>query len=233
MNSNGFGDNNSKPFLIGSSADWWGPAVSFPSDGVLLTNPKTHTSGEWFYGIASAFTPFANTPLTPGNAFSFSAEVMGTVPQVALRWGFNGTKGIETFKTFDINNTSWTRVSIVAQSQPTNTGLYFRIQGASGGQYNATWAGGETLKFRNVKIEDGNLPSGWTPAPEDVDSATAKAQLTADNASLAVTKLTSADGIITKAQADIKANANAITQKVSQSDYNAKTGDLTTKDNKG
>lgn len=183
LNSNGFGDRNSRPRLIGATSFLWsGPEVTFPGDGILLTNPTTHTSGEWFYEIAGAWTPFVNTLLTPGNAFSFSAEVMGTVPQVALRWGFNGTAGIETFKTFDINNTSWTRVSIVAQSQPTNTGLYFRIQGAKGGQYNTTWVGGETLKFRNVKIEDGNLPSGWTPAPEDVNNSIGAAQGTADNA---------------------------------------------------
>ena len=78
-----------------------------------------------------------------------------------------------------------------------------------------------------VKIESGTLPTDWTPAPEDGEQATAKAQLTADNASLAVGKLTSADGIITKAQADIQANANAITQKVSKTVYDQKTGDLT------
>ena len=82
------------------------------------------------------------------------------------------------------------------------------------------------------KLETGNLPTDWTPAPEDVDSATAKAQLTADKASLDLSKYqTDADGRISKAQADIIVNANAITQKVSQSDYNAKTGDLTTKVN--
>lgn len=83
-----------------------------------------------------------------------------------------------------------------------------------------------------IKFEQGNLPTDWSPAPEDVDGATAKAQLTADNASLALSNYkTDADGRISKAQADIIVNANAITQKVSQSDYNAKTGDLTTKVN--
>ncbi|WP_273711882.1 hypothetical protein, partial [Leuconostoc mesenteroides] len=65
------------------------------------------------------------------------------------------------------------------------------------------------------------------PAPEDVDSTIAKVKLTADEASAAVIKLTSADGVITKAQADIKANADVITQKVSKTVYDQKTGDLT------
>lgn len=86
-----------------------------------------------------------------------------------------------------------------------------------------------TFSIWDLKIEKGNLPTDWTPAPEDLSSATAKAQLTADNATLAINNYkTDADGRIKKAQADIEVNANAITQKVSQSDYDKKTGDLTT-----
>ena len=59
------------------------------------------------------------------------------------------------------------------------------------------------------------------------NDALAKVKLTADEASAALTKLTNADGIITKAQADIQANADAITQKVSKTVYDKNTGDLT------
>ncbi|MBZ1530154.1 phage tail protein [Leuconostoc mesenteroides] len=83
-----------------------------------------------------------------------------------------------------------------------------------------------------VKVETGTSPTDWTPAPEDLSGATAKAQLTADNASLAINNYkTDADGRISKAQSDIKANATAITQKVSQTVYDQKTGDLSTKIN--
>ena len=86
-----------------------------------------------------------------------------------------------------------------------------------------------TFSIWDLKIETGDIATDWTPAPEDVDSATAKAQLTADQATLSINNYkTDADGRIRKAQADIVTNANAITQKVSQTDYNAKTGDLTT-----
>ncbi|MFT8910097.1 MAG: hypothetical protein ABF871_02270, partial [Leuconostoc pseudomesenteroides] len=64
--------------------------------------------------------------------------------------------------------------------------------------------------------------------PEDVSGATAKAQLTADNAALAISNYKQdADGKIRQAQSDIQANADAITQKVSKTDYNQNTGDLT------
>ncbi|MCT3076707.1 gp58-like family protein [Leuconostoc citreum] len=81
-----------------------------------------------------------------------------------------------------------------------------------------------------LKLEKGTIATDWTPAPEDLSGATARAQLTADNATLSINNYkTDADGRISKAQADIVTNANAITQKVSQTDYNAKTGDLSTK----
>ncbi|MFL2049919.1 pyocin knob domain-containing protein [Leuconostoc mesenteroides] len=80
------------------------------------------------------------------------------------------------------------------------------------------------------KLESGNIPTDWTPAPEDVDGATAKAQLTADQATTALNAYkTNADGRISKAQSDIVQTAKDVTTKVSQTDYNAKTGDLSTK----
>ena len=86
---------------------------------------------------------------------------------------------------------------------------------------------GTNVSVSKPKLEIGTSSTDWNPAPEDLSSATAKAQLKADEASAAVTKLTNADGIITKAQADIKANADAITQKVSKTVYDKNTGDLT------
>nr|WP_273950170.1 phage tail spike protein [Leuconostoc mesenteroides] len=119
-------------------------------------------------------------------------------------------------------HTDWFRVSITFQcvKDPTTSTANLRWEGQ-----NALTNG--FIQFAGYKLEEGNQATDWTPAPEDVDSATAKAQLTANEASAAISKLTSADGIITKAQADIKANADAITQKVSKTVYDQKTGDLT------
>ncbi|MDV8951214.1 phage tail protein [Leuconostoc falkenbergense] len=62
------------------------------------------------------------------------------------------------------------------------------------------------------------------------NDALAKVKLTADQASLDLsTYQTDADGRISKAQTGVEANATAITQKVSQTDYDKKTGDLSTK----
>lgn len=62
------------------------------------------------------------------------------------------------------------------------------------------------------------------------NGALAKVKLTADKAALDLsTYKTNADGRISKAQSDITATANEVKTKVSQSDYNTKTNDLTTK----
>ena len=118
-------------------------------------------------------------------------------------------------------HTDWMRVSITFQcvKDPTTSTSGLRWEGQ-----NALTNG--QIQFAGYKLEEGNLPTDWTPAPEDVDSATAKVKLTADEASAAVAKLTSADGVITKVQADIKLNADAINEKVSKTVYDQKTGEL-------
>ena len=62
------------------------------------------------------------------------------------------------------------------------------------------------------------------------NDALAKVKLTADQASLDLSTYTQdADGRIKKAQSGIEANATAITKKVSQTDYDNKTGELSNK----
>ena len=171
QNSSGLnGSSTVRPKLIGASSGATA-TVTYPSDGILMINGATNTSTEWYYQVASSWTNFSDTPLTPGKQITFSADAMGTVPQAVLRYGFNGgTGGKESYKNFDINNTSWTRVSITTTPNKTNTGLFFRIQGGKNNQYTNGWTGGETLKFRYVKIEEGNVATDWTPAPEDIQS---------------------------------------------------------------
>jgi len=91
---------------------------------------------------------------------------------------------------------------------------------------------GTYLKFGKLKFEKGNIATDWSPAPEDLEGTTAKAQLTADQATTTINNYkTSNDGRVASAESKITQNANAITQKVSQTDYDKKTGELTTKVN--
>lgn len=168
LNSSGLnGSSTVRPTLIGASSGALNTTLTYQSDGILMTNGVTNTTKEWFYQVASSWTNFSDTPLTPGKQITFSADVMGTVPQAVLRYSFNGGTWQESFKSFDINNTSWTRISATVTPNQTNTVLLFRIQGGINNQFTNGWTGGETLKFRYVKIEEGNRPTTWIPAPED------------------------------------------------------------------
>ncbi|MGB4823973.1 MAG: phage tail spike protein, partial [Leuconostoc mesenteroides] len=143
QNSSGLnGSSTVKPTLIGAMSGA-SVNVTYQSDGILMTNGATNTTTEWYYQVANAWSNFSDTPLTPGKQITFSADVMGTVPQAVLRYGFTGgSDRKELFKSFDINNTGWTRVSITVTSTSTNTGLYFRIQGGNNNQYANGWSGG-------------------------------------------------------------------------------------------
>ena len=168
-NSSGLnGSPTDRPTLVGY-ASWVNVKfpITYQSDGILMTNTATNTNEEWFYEVASAWTKPSDTPLKPGKPITFSVDVKGTVPQAVLRYGFNGETWQEGYKSFDINNTSWTRISLTATPAPNNALHYFRIQGGNNNQFIKGWSGGETLKFRHVKVEDGNTPTPWTPAPED------------------------------------------------------------------
>ena len=177
QNSSGLnGSSTVRPTLIGASSGASNATLTYQSDGILMTNLATNKTTEWLYQVASAWTNFSDTPLAPGKPITFSVDVMGTVPQAVLRYDINeGTAGNQHYKFFDINNTSWTRISITGTPTSTDTRFYFRIQGGKNNQYWNGWTGGETLKFRYVKIEEGNVATDWTPAPEDIDSAIAKA----------------------------------------------------------
>lgn len=224
-NSTGLSANGTdkKPAVV----DWRNTGISnanytYDADGITMT--VSNPNSEWFYSLINAWTDISATPMLPGKTYTISVAAMGTVPGVSFRlndaWvGFN-----------PINSSTWTRVSATFTNASNATRTYIRINASTGTVGASNFTAGQTLRLRNFKLEDGNLPTAWSPAPEDVDSATAKAQLTADQATTALSNyMTDADGRISKAQADITATAKQVQTKVSQTDYDQKTGDLSTK----
>lgn len=168
LNSSGINSSPTvRPTLIGASSGFYNATVTYPSDGILMTNSATNTTTEWYYEITRAWTNFSDTPLNPGESITFSADVIGTVPQAVLRFGYQGVSARESRQSFNINNSSWTRVIITFSSTTSDTGFYIRINGGINNQYQTGFSGGETLKFRYVKIAKGNIATDWTPAPED------------------------------------------------------------------
>ena len=75
-------------------------------------------------------------------------------------------------------HTDWTRVSVTFDviGDPTTSGYWLRWESQSdvtNGQ----------IQFAGYKLEQGNLPTDWTPAPEDAITALAQVKITADGIS--------------------------------------------------
>ncbi|MCI1689154.1 MAG: gp58-like family protein [Leuconostoc mesenteroides] len=88
---------------------------------------------------------------------------------------------------------------------------------------------GGYVNISKVILVNGATVGSYVEGNYNNDSKVAKAQLTADNAALAISNYKQdADGRISQAQADITATAKQVATKVSQTDYDKKTGDLTT-----
>jgi hypothetical protein len=197
----------------GTSLDGWSQTggwtvVSGTNRGTVFTiNPTT----SWTGGNVNALRQGAiNIPSGTQVTVSFWAKA--SVNGAKFHSEPNGS-----YSTYNpILSTAWTRYSYTFTL--TSATIYFMGVDA-----------GTTYYLDDMKLETGNIATDWTTAPEDVDSATAKAQLTADQATTALNAYkTNADGRITKAQSDITQTAKDVTTKVSQSDYDKKTGDLST-----
>ncbi|WP_186731228.1 phage tail spike protein [Leuconostoc lactis] len=168
-------------------------------------------------------------PVTPSSIISVSVElkasVSGTNPQIGFIYydaNMNAVAGQRggVPVTTDYKLCKYTGTAIPA------TAKYVSFDILISNVYKAKYVISQPM------MVIGSTVGAYVQGQYNNNGATAKAQLTADQATTSLNSYkTDADGRISKAQADIIVNANAITQKVSQSDYNAKTGDLTTKVN--
>lgn len=203
--------------------------ITFPSVGeTCITKSAT---GETYYRF-NVPTSGNMVNIVAGKSYTFSADLMGNVPYLALRHQnqSGGASWTGDFKSDLGVTTTYKRVSITFTVPKNATGFYLSLQAYSDSALtNTTITDAQYFSFKRVKFEEGTIATSYEYAPEDVDSATAKAQLTADNATLSINNYKAdADGRISKVQSDIVTNANSISTKVSQSDYNTKTSDLTT-----
>lgn len=94
-------------------------------------------------------------------------------------------------------------------------------------------------KEAQVKLERGNIATDWTPAPEDVDAKIAQVKITADGVYQTVndpqtglnTRVSTAEGNITKVQGTVDGMSNTVTQTangLTQEIADRKTGDSNT-----
>lgn len=99
--------------------------------------------------------------------------------------------------TFELTDT----INNLLAKYPVGQGVFVVINQS----YNESTDSGNTIEIKNVKIEQGNIATAWTPAPEDIDSEIKEAK----DAALEVSgKLTDTESLLNKSLEDGYIDAN-------------------------
>ena len=152
MQSNGLG-----------SAVAYNATVTYNPDSITLTYTGTGTQ-EWYYAIAEAYQSYASGNLDKTKQYTMSVDVKGTVPSAAFRVNNSFSPSVS------INNKTWTRLTYTFTFPPLTgdyADKYYLRLNALNGNTNGNFVSGQTLSFRNFKLETGNTATDWTSAPED------------------------------------------------------------------
>lgn len=177
-----------------------------------ITSPKggSDNAGIYFFQPDNV-----SNIITKGQQWAFSIDIKGTgvYSQFGVEWSepFNRPSGNVP--------TDWTRVSSTGTATGTNAIIiYFNSKDVALDVY-----------IKLPKLETGNMPTDWTPAPEDVvlDYTTKDNKIKETITQYQDTN----DGKVRKAQTDATTALGLVETKVSQTDYDKKTGDLSTKIN--
>ena len=140
----------------------YGTTLSYNSDSITLTLTENGIQ-EWYYSIANAYQSYAIRNLDKTKQYTISVDVKGTVPYAAFRVNDSLSPS------FAVNSSTWTRLTYTfkfpALSSPNEDNYFLRLNAAGG-----NFVIGQTLSFRNFKLELGNVATDWTPAPEDAPS---------------------------------------------------------------
>lgn len=171
LNSSGLNAGASvRPVLMGDSSDA-NALLSYSDTGIQVSNNKGNV--EWFYGLATAWTDITKTPLVAGNTYTISFKAKGTAKQIAARVGIKNTATnyeVSLVKFADISSSDWTKVIYTFSIPSGITTVFLRLQGATANSYTTGFDGGESFSIKELKLEAGNVPTDWTPAPEDAPS---------------------------------------------------------------
>ena len=136
----------------------------YTNDGFHIITP---TEGNANNGIAFAFDNFTIMEINDGDTITFSCDIKGTsdshAPFVSIHISDNNWYGSGVVqKNTDVSITKdWQRVSVTITTPTglTKNHMWLAIHGNHQSD----------LYVRNFKLEKGNKPTDWTPAPEDVN----------------------------------------------------------------
>lgn len=136
----------------------------YTNDGFHIITP---TEGNANNGIAFAFDNFTIMEINGGDTITFSCDIKGTsdshAPFVSIHISDNNWYGSGVVqKNTSVSITKdWQRVSVTITTPTglTKNHMWLAIHGNHQSD----------LYVRNFKLEKGNKPTDWTPAPEDVN----------------------------------------------------------------
>lgn len=134
----------------------------YSSDGLFMQINETHS--EMFYSLINAWTNLSDVPqLKAGNTYTISVDVTGSFDYVSFRisdvW----------YQPIPVTHTSFGRVSQTFTIPTDATQIYIRLNVSNGKLGDNNFFDGQAIVFKNFKLEDGNMPSPWTEAPEDIE----------------------------------------------------------------
>lgn len=112
-------------------------------------------------------------------------------------------------------HTDWTRVFVTFKvlNDPTTSAIGMRWEGQN------TLTNGQ-IQFAGYKLEEGNVPTDWSPAPEDIDTQIAQVKITADGVYQTVNdpqtglnvRVSTAEGNIDTIKSNVDGMSNTVTE---------------------
>lgn len=161
-------------YTLSSTRSWddaeWG--IGSGGDGTALVSDITNDSP--VAGVTKSFSILNNTtgnrdigqtqvPTNVGDEYTISGYVRltngCTSATMLVRYYTTGGAQIQLSK--EITNTDWEYFDV--------TGTVNELGGSNACQFGLAGAG--SIEYCAVQMEDGNMPTSWSPAPEDVDDA--------------------------------------------------------------
>lgn len=147
----------------------------YTNDGFHIITPTESNANN---GIAFAFDNFTIMEINGGDTITFSCDIKGTsdshAPFVSIHISDNNWYGSGVVqKNTNVSITKdWQRVSVTITTPTglTKNHMWLAIHGNHQSD----------LYVRNFKLEKGNKPTDWTPAPEDVNGKIVNAETIAN-----------------------------------------------------
>lgn len=188
----------------------WPNIINWETDGTYKGFTVKKRSGQLWQAL------WQSVNVQEGEVYTYSAYAKtDNLDNFSIGYFMSGAScGAETLNTIcptEVN--TWTRVSATCRITKAGT-MHFGIEPMSMG----------TIWVCGLKLEQGNKPTDWTPAPEDIDSSISALEGTTTTIS---TQYTTLNQTLQSLTATVNANTTAITQKADGSTVTTLQNNLT------